>query len=419
MPAWPQTGRDAFSSAQALIVWGGVAALLAILPVAGAGGVRSFALYLPLILWMAGMLWRGERPHSTPLDLPFLAFLAWGTASLVAAVDPLYSLHELYAKTGVSVLLFYLVAHAVKREQIPILLGVFAAGSLALGIYGAGEAIRHWGEVGPSGYRIRSLALDYNFFSNYLATAIPLLAVLTCRAWSVGLRLVASAAVAISLLCLLLTFSRAAWLGVALAMGLLLFLTGKRLWAASLFALLVLAVAVASPYLRHEVTTVGAREAKVETAASRLAVWKMGVEEVWKHPVTGIGYGRESFLKAYPGNPITRQDRGIIHTHNTFLEIALQLGLPGLALFVWTIGAAAAAFWRGLQRSEGKERLLLVGLLAMMLAYFTRNAFDHMHVGASAHLFWLLVGLGFASLRSGQGETLPAPARPAGGGRQG
>jgi O-antigen ligase len=369
---------------------------------AGTGGVRSLALYVPLVLWLGGMLWRRERPHSTPFDLPFLAFLAWGSAALVTAVDPSYSLHELYAKTGVSFLLFYLVVHEIRREQVPILLGVFAGGSVVIGIYGVGEAFLHWGEWAPTGYRIRSLTTDYNFFSNYLAMAIPLLAVLTFKAWGRGFRVVAGVAVGISLLCLFLTFSRAAWLGVALAMGALLFLTGKRFWAVSLFVLLLLAVAVASPYLRHELSTGGEQEAKVETAVYRLAAWKMGVEEVLKHPVTGIGYGRESFLKAYPGNPITREERGIVHTHNTFLETALQIGLPGLAIFVWLIGAATVVFRRGMQRAEGKERLLLLGLLAMMLSYFTRNAFDHMHVGASAHLFWLLVGLGFVICGSAQ-----------------
>ncbi|MBI5379078.1 MAG: O-antigen ligase family protein [Nitrospirae bacterium] len=372
-----------------------MATLLVVLPIAGTGGVRSLALYVPLVLWLAGMLWRGERPRSTSLDLPFLAFLAWGSLALVVAVDPPYSLHELYAKTGVSFLLFYLVVHEIRQEQVPCLLWVFAGGSLVMGIYGVGEAVRHWEELAPSGYRVRSLTSDYNFFSNYLAMAIPLLTALTFKAWGKGLQVVAATAVGISLLCLFLTFSRAAWLGVALATLALLAFAGKRFRAALLLVLLVLTLALGAAFLRHEIGIGEQSLTKVDTAAPRLAVWRMGVEEVLKHPLAGIGYGRESFLKAYPGNPITREERGIIHTHNTFLEMALQLGLPGLAIFIWLIGVVAFVFWEGMRRAEGKERLLLLGLLAMMLSYFTRNAFDHMHVGASAHLFWLLVGLGF------------------------
>jgi O-antigen ligase len=66
-----------------------------------------------------------------------------------------------------------------------------------------------------------------------------------------------------------------------------------------------------------------------ETSTSRLVLWKAAIHEISKRPVTGVGI--EVFEKII-GKRI-RKEEGY-HTHNLFLNILVELGIPGLLLFL-------------------------------------------------------------------------------------
>ena len=77
------------------------------------------------------------------------------------------------------------------------------------------------------------------------------------------------------------------------------------------------------------------------TAGDLVAVWKHSAGEIAKHPLSGVGLGRHSFSKAYPEFRATHQPL-LWHAHNMFVDIALQLGLQGLAAILWIMIALVA-----------------------------------------------------------------------------
>ncbi len=76
------------------------------------------------------------------------------------------------------------------------------------------------------------------------------------------------------------------------------------------------------------------------TFTGRLDIWRFGFAKLWEQP--WAGYGFESFWKS---EAIVRMEANLelswmvqnsVHGHNGYLDVALGMGLIGLALTLWT-----------------------------------------------------------------------------------
>jgi O-antigen ligase len=89
-------------------------------------------------------------------------------------------------------------------------------------------------------------------------------------------------------------------------------------------------------------------EADVEgSAEQRYELAKAGLDVIWNHPVSGVG------LKAI-GVAFAPYRRGIAgrDTHNTYLSIGAEIGLPGLAIFLIMV----VTVWKTLTRARRATR---------------------------------------------------------------
>jgi O-antigen ligase len=139
-----------------------------------------------------------------------------------------------------------------------------------------------------------------------------------------------------------------------------------------------------------------------KTVDTRLAVWAIGVREIMAHPVVGIGYGNNSFIKKFPEYSTQVQaqlpdhDRVIPAMHSTFLMVTLGSGLPALVFFVWIFMALVRRLIPRSWRSDPAETgaLLALGIGLAVIGFAVRNLFDYMFMGSLAHVFWLLAAVG-------------------------
>lgn len=89
------------------------------------------------------------------------------------------------------------------------------------------------------------------------------------------------------------------------------------------------------------------------SAAERWEIQKTAWAIFKDHSVTGVGLGN------YPtANKIYRRDLGARDTHNTYLNLAAELGLPGLILWLWLV----ISVLRGSKRGRTVERVAAIGL---------------------------------------------------------
>ena len=144
-------------------------------------------------------------------------------------------------------------------------------------------------------------------------------------------------AVAVMLLCVaavILTFSRAGFLTLGAMFVVLLGMLVTRRRAGIAVALLLLALCaypfVPDGYMNRISTITNIAEDVTGSAQGRWRDAKVAAGLVAKHPVVGAGIGQDIL--------VMNDERGIDtwrRVHNAYLQYGVDLGLPGLLLFVW------------------------------------------------------------------------------------
>jgi O-antigen ligase len=130
----------------------------------------------------------------------------------------------------------------------------------------------------------------------------------------------------------------------------------------------------------------------------RPRLWTIAWEQWKEAPWLGHGFGREILAGAFlPETPKNVRHPPVIHGHNMFLNIALQLGLVGLAVFVALLVAMAREYLAMLS-TPSLAALGVMGL-ALLAGFATKNLTDDFLHRHNAQLFWALNGmlLGFAA----------------------
>jgi O-antigen ligase len=129
---------------------------------------------------------------------------------------------------------------------------------------------------------------------------------------------------------------------------------------------------------------------------SRPAIWSAYLELARKHPWFGIGFGRSLPSKTYrlDGNSDIRHIdvHAQTHAHNVLLGLVLEVGVVGLAIWVWLhVTLLRFALQQGRQRGDF-EKAWAAAAVALVLAMLVKNSTNDLMVFGNALLFWSLLG---------------------------
>ncbi len=401
-PWLPMAGRWAArlgALCQEIIV-GLLMALLLVLPLSRARWARSAILVAAAGLW-AGRWLLGERPvwRRTPLDVPIACFAGWALLSALASIRPLYSLEKLGQEPLTCFGLFFLVlAHVRAERDHRRVLGMLSVGLALLAGYGLWEWSRPWY---PRWEYVRSLTAGGTYMGAFLAAAVPVAAAQS----TVGGRLRRTwwaLAMGLGVLCVVPTFSRAAWAGVGISLAFVAATAARWLWI-PLVAGAAAAPAVFGPWVipRFLALVSPAHVLADATTMDRIPVWIFAVGEMLRHPLLGLGFGRgiaaAAFVRGYESGALVIQGAWLGYAHNTFLDVGLQMGLVGLLLLVWLLGATLVVLWRAWRAAPpGYPRAVTAGVLAMALAFPVRAMTNNYFTDDPVVLFWFLAALALA-----------------------
>jgi O-antigen ligase len=112
-----------------------------------------------------------------------------------------------------------------------------------------------------------------------------------------------------------------------------------------------------------------------EAVAARAAARDAGLLMVSDHPFTGIGLGAFPHVAALRYQPLAGQ---VDHAHNMWIQVALDLGTPGLVLWMALNSLAALAALSSLRDSRQHRLAARLGAacLAALAAYWASGLFD-------------------------------------------
>src|SRR5207302_9165874 len=81
------------------------------------------------------------------------------------------------------------------------------------------------------------------------------------------------------------------------------------------------------------------------------------------------------------------------HAHNLFLDIAVQLGLPGLILLLVLLGATLREGWRMARAKDSFVMACGIALVAIVAGMLIRNMTDVLWVRQNSLLYWGVIGV--------------------------
>jgi putative inorganic carbon (HCO3(-)) transporter len=193
-----------------------------------------------------------------------------------------------------------------------------------------------------------------------------------------------------------LTGSRSAWLGLAIALSAVLIFRSRRIALALSLPVIVLAGWYVSS-LRPELGP-GMLSALGRDLAWREEIWASALAMVRDRPWTGVGLNAFPVVAnaSYPLRSFTPQEvLELTHAHNVFLQVAVDLGIPGLVAYVaMLVGFVGAAYLVCRRCQSRRVRAIAVGLACSMLGYHVYGLMDCMTLGAKPGLLiWAMWGL--------------------------
>ncbi|MGI8587368.1 MAG: O-antigen ligase family protein [Chloroflexia bacterium] len=201
---------------------------------------------------------------------------------------------------------------------------------------------------------------------------------------------------------MIFSFTRGAWVGVAVALVAVMLL--GRSWRILAGFIGIAAAGTAAILIRYgdleRFSTSGS------SLLSRTDIWAAALRVIRDHPWAGIGQDQFLYQDAKYGIPNTRFQT-VSHPHDWVLDTWLRLGIWGLALMVATF---AAFYWYGIRAFRGRSGTLLgaliLALIAGMTDHIVHGFFDMAYFTQDLALaFWMLVGLMGAVVLMGRQEV--------------
>ncbi len=302
-------------------------------------------------------------------------------------------------------------------------------------LLGTGEMAEAWVDAemfSSIGGRAVGTLENPNMLGEYLILMLPL-AVWMLVGHGEGLRRF-PAAVCIGVLgvCLILTWSRGAWLGMLFGLVAFVFIWHHRaIW-------LLFAGAASIPFLPailpasivQRFTSIG--NLTDSSTSYRVHIWRAACDMLRDYGFSGIGIGESAWFRVYPRYAYMGVETAP-HSHNLFLQIWLETGICGLLVFlgilfllcqsVFTMcrqlreakgivplslrdddhDRSSAASNRRIRKTGTQLRLACAAPLSGLFAVLVQGMTDYAWYNYRVYLmFWLMVGLTSAYARAGR-----------------
>ena len=158
------------------------------------------------------------------------------------------------------------------------------------------------------------------------------------------------------------------------------------LQAAILLNLLPAAESTATP------DTAGLSARDERTINQRLDIWRSAADLLVDYPLTGVG------LNNFRAGPVRRdypiESLSPPHAHNNFIQVAADLGIPGLFVYIaWTAALVymSRSVWRA---ANANDRTLVMAAGAALLAHYLYSIGDAVPLwDRLSFIYWIPVGV--------------------------
>lgn len=362
------------------------------------------------VLWLVYLIADRLVSHATPMDILILGLLLLLPLNLFISAAPQLTLVRVYHLLLSFSIFFAIVRLFQLRKHIPML--IFGMIALAFGMGVLGLLATDWSEgilrflnpVYEALPRLSSLVPGASINKNTMGGALtffpPLLLSLLwdstafqrlssrytrLKKFPIWLyKLLLSLTFTLIIMVLFLTQSRGAWLGTAVGLFIFLVWKDKRfLLAIPLGALAV--YLLANEFGLNSLSDVlnlldQGQDASLQ---SRLDIWARVISVVRDFPITGVGLDALSSVYPIYFNPFLFDEPPVVlyHAHNSFLSVAIEMGIPALVLYVALLSSFVAMAWYAWKGARTINRVLIMGLVCGVVSHQVFGLMDAYPLG--------------------------------------
>ena len=381
----------------------------------------TFALWLPAPghfdgFWLVSLLvplgiarWLclGHVLTRTPLDPYFVGLLTLGIINVYAA--PYTAGVLVLARPLLGMATYYSLVERARVSGLRGPIQVMIMLSLLVGLQALGStewhpksaALRVFTDVLP---KVQSVSNAPGFNANEIAGGmiwlLPLMAGVAIYRWQKrAVRWDVTLAFLVLLLAVLLGQSRSAIAGLVIALSLITVLLLRGRWRIAGWALVIAIIVLEIALFTDRVPTSGDNADQLESVAVRLQIWNSAVSIIRDHPVSGVGLAMFSHPDVRDQYPVPAYSPGIVpHTHNEYLQITTDMGIPGLLLLLSLYLATARMVIRAWRVGDDEIRTLGVAAGAGLLAHAIFGLTDAITLwDRFGFIFWLMLGMAGAA----------------------
>ncbi|MGA8535365.1 MAG: O-antigen ligase family protein [Candidatus Tumulicola sp.] len=327
-----------------------------------------------LVIYSSAMLLRYRRPGSQPLLLPMLAW--FGAAALSAAVgfDPVRGLLFLCV-FGASIvwhcalLRFYSDRHVADAIFWSYLItGTLAAAAavamVATRTPAAAFALQHGRATG-------TFVLPGELAA-YLVVLLPIAYAIARTAHAAALRILGWTAIAVGLVALAMTYSRAGWMGCAAAVAFFVAIQMRRRRGGAVAALSAIAIGAAAVLVLFN------SHHDPSEDYTRVSIWQAALQIVDRFPLSGVG--PFDFPRLYALVHVPDADPTAFHAHSLYLTFLAEGGILMLAAFLWTAWVFAVTLRARIASAGRPPALLSLAVAAGLVGVAVQGLVDTMSI---------------------------------------
>jgi len=372
--------------------------------------------FIIFFLWVAKhIVIKSVKIEPTPINIPIVLFIVAAIISVFRSMYFKESLYAFFSKFMEGIVLYTITAEVVKKKKhlLAILallfiatvvtsfdgiiqyyftkLDLFRQRSMPPVRIGATAAFNHPNDLG--GYLIFPILLVSSMVLNALKSLKDIYKDKTSLVKSIGL-------VALFLLfifVMFLTKSRAAWTGLIFGFLLLTYFFSRKKTFFGIVLLICLVIVLCSVFLpegalrvlRLESINVGG------SISDRTENWNDTIYMIKKRPV--FGWGLNTYMRVFQNY---RSDLKSLPTyaHNCYLQMAQEMGLFGVLVFLWVIFSYFRTIIQTVKRKP-ESAIYYIGISSGMLGFLIHSFFDTNLYSLQLNvLFWFMLALSMARL---------------------
>lgn len=354
----------------------------------------------------------GKNPLGfSEIEMPIVLFGIVMIISTFTSIDPGGSFRDLALHLGGLSFLFVISNTVKDKQSLNTIITVMVFSAFLVGLYGLYQYVvgveveSAWLDVENNpGIRTRvySVFNNPNILAEYLIMTIPLCISLFWFSKKLHKKILFLAMALVMSLSLIFTLSRGGWIGFAFSALIFILLVEKRLLL-SLIPITVGGLYLLPQTILNRILSIG--NLGDSSNAYRIKIWEITGDIIRDNPIAGVGFGHipykqtfETYIRTMP----------TFHAHNTYLQTAAEVGIPGLVVFLFFLFIVFKYSIVNLVNSEDNYiRIMTAGVLSGLGGVLAHGGVENiLYLPRIIFTFWIMMSFIVTLFRIHRGESI-------------